>query len=138
MTPPNHPLWKQEVWQLSRYAGSGSLNTAVGFGVIFALMALGVSPLIANIGGYLVGFVLGFVVSRKFVFRSNGHFVGESLRYLAAFAACFLLNLWILHTTLNQFGWNTLVAQLTAAAAYTTSMYVCTRWLVFTSQHPSP
>lgn len=121
---------------LARYAGSGALNTIAGFAVIFALMALGFSPYIANIGGYLVGFVLGFVVSKKFVFRSNGHFVTESLRYLIAFMICFGLNLLILKLALAQI--NAFAAQLVAAVAYTGAMYLFTRWFVFGMQTHSP
>ncbi len=121
---------------LARYAGSGALNTIAGFAVIFALMALEFSPYIANIGGYLVGFVLGFVVSKKFVFRSNGHFVTESIRYLIAFLICFGLNLLALKLALSQT--NAFAAQLVAAVVYTGAMYLFTRWFVFGMQTHSP
>ena len=123
--------WKSESAYLGRYAGSGALNTIAGFAVIFSLMAVGLSPFVANICGYLVGFILGFVVSKKFVFRSNGHFVGESLRYLVAFLICFGLNLATLQIGLSIFHLNAMFAQLIAAAVYTGSMYLFTRWFVF-------
>lgn len=123
--------WRRESAQLTRYAGSGALNTAAGFAVIFLLMALGASPFIANIGGYLVGFILGFVVSKKFVFRSEGHFITESLRYLAAFLVCFLLNLLALRIALSALQLNGVFAQLFAAAVYTITMYLMSRWFVF-------
>lgn len=123
--------WRGETAYLSRYAGSGVLNTVTGFAVIFLLMWLGVSPFIANICGYLVGLVLGFVVSRKFVFRSGGRLAAESMRYLAAFLACVALNLLVLRLALNHLHWNAIPAQLLAAMTYTTLMYLLTRWLVF-------
>lgn len=116
---------------LGRYAGSGALNTAAGFAVIFSLMALGFTPFIANIGGYLTGFVFGFIVSKKFVFRSDGHFVAESVRYLAAFLICFGLNLAALQIALTMLHMEALFAQLLAAAVYTGAMYLFTRWFVF-------
>lgn len=121
--------WRSESAFLGRYAGSGALNTVAGFAVIFALMALNFSPFIANIGGYLAGFILGFVVSKKFVFRSNGHFVGESIRYLIAFLICFVLNLLTLKLALTQV--TALLAQLLAAVVYTGTMYLFTRYFVF-------
>lgn len=121
--------WRAESALLSRYVGSGMLNTVAGFAVIFALMAVGVSPLWSNAAGYAVGLVLGFVVTKKLVFRSNGHFVGESVRYLAAFAVCFGLNVWALQALLGQV--SAVMAQLGAAVVYTGSMYVLTRFLVF-------
>ena len=123
--------WRSESAYLGRYAGSGVLNTLAGFSVIFLLMTLGVSPLLANIGGYLFGLILGFVVSKKLVFRTEGHITSESLRYLAAFLFCFALNLFVLQFALNVLHWNASLAQLLAAAAYTVIMYLLTRLLVF-------
>ena len=123
--------WRTEAVYLARYAGSGVLNTLAGFSVIFLLMGLGTTPLIANIGGFAVGFVLGFIVSRRFVFRSNGRFVEESLRYLAAFCICFMLNLLVLGLALGKLAIPAVPAQVLAAAAYTGSMYVLTRLYVF-------
>jgi len=123
--------WHTEAKYLTRYAGSGVLNTLVGFAVIFLLMWLDAAPLVANIGGYAVGFVLGFIVSRRFVFRSNGHFVDESLRYLAAFSVCFMLNLLVLSLALAELAIPAVLAQVMAAATYTGSMYLLTRLYVF-------
>ena len=122
----------REAGYLGRYAGSGALNTIAGFATIFALMELGISPFIANVSGYLVGLVLGFFVSRKFVFVSQGHLTAEVLRYLGAFAASLFLNLLVLRYLLNTLHWNAYVAQLVAAIVYTACMYALTRWLVFT------
>jgi putative flippase GtrA len=123
--------WRSEAIYLLRYAGSGVLNTLVGFSVIFLLMGLGAAPLFANIGGFAVGFVLGFIVSRRFVFRSNGHFVDESLRYLAAFCIGFMLNLLVLSVALAYLAIPAGLAQVMAAATYTASMYLLTRLYVF-------
>lgn len=116
---------------LVRYAGSGALNTIVGFAVIFALMWMGFSPYTANMVGYMTGFILGFVVSKKFVFRSDGHFVGESIRYLLAFLICFFLNLATLQFVWMVMRTNVFFAQLMAAVVYTGAMYLFARWFVF-------
>jgi putative flippase GtrA len=123
--------WQTESAYFGRYAGSGALNTLVGFSVIFILMALGVSPILANVGGYLFGLILGFLLSKKLVFRSNGHFATEIIRYLAAFLFCFVVNLLVLQLTLDFLRWNATFCQLLAAAAYTVTMYLLTRLLVF-------
>lgn len=123
---------RSESTYLGRYAGSGVLNTVAGFSVIFLLMALGISPFLANICGYLTGLILGFFISRKFVFRSSGHIPSESMRYLAAFLACFGLNLLVLKLALDELHLNANLAQLLAAATYTAIMYLLARWLVFT------
>jgi len=123
--------WRAETAYIGRYAGSGVLNTLAGFSVIFILMALGVSPILANIGGYFVGLILGFILSKKLVFRSEGHVTSESIRYLAAFLACFILNLLVLQSALSVLRLNAIIAQLLAAATYTIVMYLLSRFIVF-------
>jgi putative flippase GtrA len=116
---------------ITRYMGSGVINTIVGFGIIFSAMAAGFSPMISNIFGYTVGFTLGFLLSKKFVFRSDGHFVLESVRYLIAFIAAFLFNLLVLHLSLNYLKFDAITAQIIAAVSYTLPMYLLTRLFVF-------
>lgn len=128
--------WRSESALLTRYLGSGVLNTVVGFSVIFLLMAFGISPLLANIGGYFVGFVLGFVVSKRFVFRSNNHFVPESIRYLCAFVISFLFNLLVLKFALTYLKSSAVASQIEAAVAYTLLMYLLTRLFVFNPKNP--
>ena len=123
--------WQTETGYIGRYAGSGVLNTLVGFSVIFLLMALGVTPILANMGGYLFGLILGFFLSKKLVFRSVENVTSESLRYLAAFIVCFILNLIVLQSALSVLHWNAIYAQLLAAATYTIIMYLLSRLLVF-------
>ena len=110
------------------------VNTIVGFIVIFSAMALGFSPVVSNITGYAVGFILGFVLSKKFVFRSNGHFVTESIRYLIAFIISFLFNLLVLRVALTYLNLHAVTSQIAAAVSYTILMYIMIRLFVF-GQH---
>ena len=123
--------WQTETAYLSRYAGSGVLNTLAGFTLIFILMAFGISPLLANIGGYTFGLILGFFLSRRLVFRSEGHITSEGIRYLAAFVVCFILNLIVLQFALGILNLKATVAQLLAAVAYTIIMFLLSRYFVF-------
>jgi len=120
-----------EAKYITRYTGSGLLNTVVGFFVILSAMAIGFSPMISNVTGYAVGFMMGFVLSKKFVFRSEGHFVTESIRYLGAFTASFLLNLFVLHVTLTYLNIHAVLCQIMSAIAYTICMYLLIRFFVF-------
>ena len=122
--------WKEATY-ITRFAGSGIINTIIGFVVIFSAMALGFSPMVSNVTGYAVGFMLGFVLSKRFVFRSNGHLVTESIRYLAAFLISFLFNLLVLHLALVYLNYHAVVSQVAAAISYTLLMYTLTRLYVF-------
>jgi putative flippase GtrA len=125
--------WRIESGYIGRYAGSGLLNTAAGFSAIFLLMALGAPLLVANVAGYAVGFLLGFVVSKKMVFRSNGAYAREGMRYLLSFGIAFLANLAALGAALHVWSVNGYVAQVAGAVAYTASMYILSRYFVFGS-----
>lgn len=129
--------WHAESVYMGRYVGSGSLNTLSGFAVIFLLMWLGLSPFLANVAGYTVGFILGFVLTKKFVFRSNGHFVAESFRYLIAFVISFLVNLLVLRLSLDAMKLHVVAAQVVAAGSYTLLMYLLTRFFVFVLPKPA-
>lgn len=123
--------WRAESGYVGRYIGSGWLNTAVGFSVIFLSMWMGNSPIVSNVAGYAVGLFLGFIFARSFVFRSTGTPASEGLRYIGAFLASFFINLSILTVMHKIFHWDPVVSQLFAAAGYTASMYAFSRWLVF-------
>ena len=125
--------WLKEVSYITRYAGSGVINTIVGFIVIFSAMGIGFSPIVSNVSGYAVGFILGFVLSKKFVFRSNGHFVVESVRYFIVFVISFLFNLLVLRVSLIYLNFHVVVSQIAAASCYTMLMYVLTRLFVFST-----
>jgi putative flippase GtrA len=121
----------KEAIYIIRHAGSGVINTITGFGVIFYAMRLGFSPAISNAAGFSIGFILGFLLSKKFVFRSNGHFVGETVRYTIAFIVSFIFNLLVLHLAIDYLFFNPATSQIAAASCYTLLMYILTRLFVF-------
>lgn len=123
--------WRAESGYLGRYLGTGAFNTVLGFGVIFLLMWAGVSPVAANVAGYGCGFIAGFVLSKRLVFRSRGAVAGEAWRYAAVFLAAFLLNLAALELALGVLAWSPALAQVAAGAVFTASMYVMSRTMVF-------
>jgi putative flippase GtrA len=121
---------KHEAGILSRYSLSGALNTVAGFSTIFGLTALGFQPYAANAAGYLVGLVLGFFVSRRFVFRHEGKMSAQGARYLMAFGACFAINLLVLRFAL-QAGIHEMWAQAGSTAVYIVAMFLALRLFVF-------
>jgi len=123
--------WRNESAYLARFLSVGALNTLFGFSFIFLLMYFKISPFIANFCGYFLGLTLGFVLSKKFVFRSSGHFNKELLRYLVAFFIGFSLNFIVLWFSIRVFNGNEYFSQLLSAFVYTCSMYLLSRWFVF-------
>jgi putative flippase GtrA len=129
--------WRNETSYVERYIGVGAVNTLIGFSVIFSLMGLGLPPFLANLLGYTVGLLLGFFVSKKIVFRSKGHVNKEAVRYISAFLFSWLLNILILQAALQTMQWNSYLAQVFGAVAYTVAMYLLSRWFVFDSKNNS-
>lgn len=123
--------WRSESAYITRYACAGGLNAVVGLGSIFVLMWIGLSPILANIIGYLLSLMLAFFTAKKFVFRSAGKVRSESIRYLIAFSLSFLCNLGMLHISLEILMLPTGVAQLIAISSYVVTMYLISRIFVF-------
>lgn len=125
---------KSNAGYFTRYLGSGALNTIVGFAVIFILMWSGISPVLSNIAGYAVGLLLGFTVSRSFVFRSDGHVLSEGGRYIICFGVCFVANLFMLAYSLETLQLSKELSQVVAAGTYTVLMYILSYYFVFPSK----
>lgn len=127
--------WRGESGYFGRYLGSGAINTVAGFTVIFLLMAIGVSPVVSNISGYAVGLMLGFSVSRSFVFRSDGHVLSEGGRYIVCFCISFAINLLVLKFSLDVLLLSKELSQMLSAITYTVLMYILSYYFVFISRN---
>lgn len=61
----------KDIYQKSiKYLAVGVVNTLVGYGVIFALMWGGLMPELANIVGYGVGFIVSYLLNKRYTFAS--------------------------------------------------------------------
>lgn len=70
--------------RMPRFGAVGMLNTALGYAVILAGLALGLGDIISNATGYAAGLVLGFFLNRQWTFsRADGFRPG-------AVSACFV------------------------------------------------
>jgi len=128
--------WAAERSLVGRYLLSGAGNTLAGFSLIFGLMWMGVSPYVANVAGYALGLVMGFLVSRSFVFNDNDVFNRQMWRYSLAFVACVALNILVLTLALQLLEVNRFLSQCLAAGSFTAAMYLMSRFFVFKNAHP--
>ena len=114
-----------------RFAIAGTANTAVGLGITLGLQfGAGVPPHLANAAGYAAGLFLGFVLSRRFVFRAQG----SPLRYGIAVALAFALNQVVLAVAGRALGdapTAAVAAQVLASASYTVLLFMLSRVWVF-------
>jgi putative flippase GtrA len=120
---------------IARFGLAGLVNTGIGFAVIAGLdVGLHVSPPLANAAGYLVGMGVGFVLNRRFVFKSQTSARATAPRYVAVVLAAFALNQLILRlagASLGQGALPHLAAQLCGMAVYTLAVFLACRFWVF-------
>jgi putative flippase GtrA len=124
----------QHLWTLIRFGMVGALNTAVGLAVILGLeFGLHVELHLAALGGYAVGIVIGFVLNRGFVFRSDGHIGHTGVKYLIGVAIALAANQTVLTAALHLFrggAWGHVAAQVTGMVTYTLLLFaICRAWV---------
>lgn len=80
--------------RMLRFGVVGLLNTALGYAVILAGLALGFGDIVANATGFGAGLVLGFFLNRQWTFTSaDGFRSGTLLRYGGVFLVAYSINL---------------------------------------------
>lgn len=75
-----------------RFALIGGINTAIDFGILFLLNALGINKYLANIASTSVAFVFSFFANRTFTFKSTG----SAKKQFIPFLVVTLSGLWLL------------------------------------------
>ena len=126
--------WKNEIPYLIRHTWAGCLNAVVGLGSIFLLMHFGMSPTLANLVGFTIGFVVAFTTAKSYVFQSSGRTRSELLKYLVAFVVAFTVNQAVLYICLMYFWLNSEFAQMAAIGSYVMTSYVLSRMFVFSNR----
>jgi len=122
--------------QVSRYTLVGMLNTLTTLLVIYGIKE-SVGDYWANAIGYGVGLVMSFCLNRAYTFGHDGAISGAALRFLAAFAVCYAINLAVVALLVDGVGVNGYLAQPCGMASFTVSFYILLRSHVF-RRHASP
>jgi len=115
-----------------RFVLVGLANTAVGYGAIILLhYGFGAEPVPANVGGYLIGALLSYILNRNFTFSCARPHAEALPRFGLTVVSCFLLNLLVLKIGLEVFALPVELAQGLAVGVYTVTFYFTSRFLVF-------
>lgn len=126
--------------QKIRFLIVGGANTAIDFGLLFILKALGLPVVTANIISTTTAFCFSFFANKKYTFQSTDANVAKEI---ALFIAVTLFGLWVLQTLVIQiilplvasFGWaydvNLLIAKLCATVVTLVWNYVMYSRVVF-------
>lgn len=122
-----------------RYLVVGCANTLIGVSVIFfCLGALAMPPVPANAAGYAVGFVVSFLLNRRFTFRSRISIRSSVWRYLAVISGAYILNLLVLLMAVDWLSVNVYLAQAIGIGTYFVAVFVGSSFFVFTDTSSQP
>ena len=83
-----------------RFTLVGGANTAIDFGILFALVFLGVDKLVANFFSTGIAFIFSFFVNRSFTFKSTG---GNTKKQFGLFLVITLFGLWVIQPAIIAF-----------------------------------
>ena len=116
--------------QLVRFSFSGAANTTVGYGVMFSLMCLGISPYYSNAIGYTIGLIMSFLLNRNFVFTAEGNKAHQAGRFIVTFGLSYSFNFITLYFCLLT-GMRATWSQIAAGIVYSLTMFLLSRTWVF-------
>lgn len=108
-----------------RFGIVGAANTAIDFGILFGLRALGLPVVTANIISTGTAFCFSFLANKKYTFRTTDTDIKREIIY---FVAVTLFGLWVLQTIIIQ-----LMLVIVATLALDASMKLLAAKLVATT-----
>jgi putative flippase GtrA len=121
-----------EARRLLRFAAVGLLNTALGYAIILAALAVGCGDILSNILGYAGGLVLGFTLNRRWTFADASRLrKGTMLRYALSFAIAYGANLAVVFTALSFGLTNNPWVHLAGICVYSVLFYLASSRFVF-------
>ena len=78
--------------QVFKYGIVGASNTLLTFAAYFTLAELfGCNKNLSNLIGYVAGLANSFIWNKQWTFKQTGAWIGSSIRFLAGFIACYIL-----------------------------------------------
>lgn len=120
---------KQTLKEFFSYNLVGIVNTLFGFSLIFTLMFLGISAVVANAIGYFFGAILSYYLNKKYTFKSKDNSHREAIKFFMVLGVSYLLNFLTLQWLLESI--NHYYAQLVSAIVYTLSSFILAKFFVF-------
>jgi len=117
------------VKEFLKYNLVGVINTLVGFGIIFILMFLGLSPILSNAIGYLIGSSISFILNSKYTFKQQNLSREVTIYFFLTLLLSYFLNYITLNYALNYF--NPYIAQIISGGVYTISSFLIMKFFVF-------
>lgn len=122
--------------RLLLFGGVGVANTAMDFAVFIGLMTAGLSPVLANVGGFVAANAQSYFLNAQLTFREDGRPAQMSIKGYAKFAGAHLVSLLISTGMIIAFS-DVLGAVFAKAAAVVATLlwnYAASAFFVFREQ----
>ncbi len=114
-----------------KYLIVGIINTIVGYGIIFSLMYIGISPEISNLIGYSIGICVSYVLNKIYTFQSKAHPRNEFPKFVASLLIAYGLNFLTLVFCVRVIHINAYVSQIISGVVYTLSGFLLAKYFAF-------
>jgi putative flippase GtrA len=119
-------------FRLARFAVVGLANTFIGLSLIFGGKALlGLGDVQANLLGYGVAVLLGFVLNKRWTFEHEGGYARSFTCYLMVLALAYAANIATVLFAIDVLHLNSYVAQALGIVPYALTGYLGGRWFAF-------
>ncbi len=120
--------WSKE---FIRYAVVGAATNILGFLLYVLFTTLGVSPVLTISIFYPVHVGTAFYLNKKWSFNHKGRISTSSVRYLTAYAGCYVLNVGMLKFFNDYLGYSHLVVQAIAVVLIALLLFLAQKHWVF-------
>jgi putative flippase GtrA len=117
--------------QGARFAAVGLLSNATLYLVYLGLTAMGLGPKLSMTLLFALGTLQTFVLNRTWTFRHGGRLPQSLVRYLTAYAACYVLNLALLYVLVDRHGLPHAVVQGFAILGIAVLLFLIQKFWVF-------
>ncbi|MCH3963092.1 MAG: GtrA family protein [Clostridium sp.] len=117
--------------QFIKYVISGIINTIITLVAYNILINFGIHYIAANIAGYFLGVINGFVLDRKWVFKSNGKIGFLFAKFISVNIISLMLSSILLFVLVNNFSLNKTAAQFISTIITGLINYTLNRFWTF-------
>ncbi|HIE30180.1 TPA: GtrA family protein [Candidatus Poribacteria bacterium] len=120
------------ILEFGRFGLVGIIRTFLGIIFIFVPYNLwDVNYVLCNIVGYSVGLITGFILHKRWTFRSQGEWDKEAIPYLVTFGVGYLVNMILLLLSAEKLRLNKNISQVIAICGFTTTNYLGNKFWTF-------
>ncbi len=131
----NSPVYQNAiklVVELGRFGIVGVIRTILGAIIVFVPYNLwGVNYVLCNIVGCSVGLIVGFILHKKWAFKSQREWSKEVIPYFVTFGMAFLVNMILLLFFAERLGINKNISLVIANCGFTTTNYLGNKFWTF-------